>query len=61
MSNQVTRRQFARSTGVAALSMSAAAVPAAGASGTLVIDSHAHLKHGDAAKTEYSEPRPSSK
>ena len=54
MSNQVTRRQCARSTGVAALSMSVAAVPAAGASDALVIDSHAHLKHGDAAKTEYS-------
>ena len=54
MSTEMTRRQFARSTGAAALSMRAAAIPAAGASEALVIDSHAHLKHGDAAKTEYS-------
>ncbi len=53
MSNKVTRRQFARTTGAAALSMGAAAAPSRARS-TLVIDSHAHLKHGDAAKTEYS-------
>jgi len=50
MPNQPTRRRFLRATGTAVLA--AAGAPAANRS--LIVDVHAHLKHGDAAKTEYS-------
>ena len=50
MPRQSTRRRFLKTTGSAALG----AATTQGANGSLVVDVHAHLKHGDAAKTEYS-------
>lgn len=59
-----TRRRFLKSAATAGLGIAAAVSTGAGekregqpdasASGAIVIDSHAHLKHGDAARTEYS-------
>ena len=50
MPNQPTRRRFLQATGAAVLG--ATSSPAANKS--FIVDVHAHLKHGDAAKTEYS-------
>lgn len=50
MANQPTRRRFLQATGVAA----PGSANGQAANRSLVVDVHAHLKHGDAAKTEYS-------
>lgn len=49
MTDATTRRAFLGSVGAAG----ALAVGAAGPGKALVIDSHVHLKHGDAARTEF--------
>src|SRR5258708_3591970 len=54
----ITRRVFLNALGAAGVSATAAAAPpanaAAPAAATPVIDCHMHLKHGDAARTEWS-------
>lgn len=57
MSDPITRRAFIGAVGAAGVSAAAATAPqtaAAAAAGSGVIDCHVHLKHGDAARTEWS-------
>lgn len=52
MSKAISRRRLLQaSAGALAIQRAATAAPPAG---NLIVDVHAHLKHGDAAKTEYS-------
>lgn len=52
MSNAISRRHILKAAaGALAMQRAATATPTAG---TLIVDVHAHLKHGDAEKTEYS-------
>ena len=50
MPNQITRRHFIQAVGATA----AITAPGSAADKSLIVDVHAHLKHGDATKTEYS-------
>ena len=64
MTGDLTRRRFLETAATAGLGIAAAVSTGAGekregqpgapARNTIVVDSHAHLKHGDAARTEYT-------
>ncbi len=63
MQNKLTRRRFLESAAAAGVAAASTEVPAAGqppatsaelARKQWIVDSHVHLRHGDAARTEYS-------